>query len=146
MILPKNNCFQNIKMRSNSTTWMNLISTQLISEALEPIQPQWTLQPKQPPWPQWPIQPHFIKKKWLILMAGSFLALQWPIFILYCGIDIRKSHFSLISGTFSVGGCWGQPMLFLSKLVDKTQMPNPPEATRHNNSRKLSTLLPLRAI
>ena len=33
--------------------------------------------------------------------------------------------------TFSVGGCWGQPMSFFFKLVDETQMYKPPEATRH---------------
>ena len=37
-------------------------------------------------------------------------------------------------------------MLFFSKLDDKTQMPNPLEATRHHNSKKLSIPLPLRAI
>ena len=107
MILPKNNCFQNIKIKLNSTTWMTLMSSLVISQALEPLQPQWLLQPQQPPWPWWPIQPHFFKK-WLILMAGSLLAPEWPILVPYCGMDIRKSHFSLISGTFSVGGCWGQ--------------------------------------
>ena len=72
MILPKNNCFQNIKIKLNSTTWMTLMSSLVIFKALEPLQPQW---PQQPPWPQCPIQPHFIKK-WLIMMAGSFLAPQ----------------------------------------------------------------------
>ena len=62
MILPKNNCFQNIKIKLNSTTWMTLMSSLVIFKALEPLQPQWPLQPQQPPWPQWPIQPHFIKK------------------------------------------------------------------------------------
>ena len=131
MILPKNNCFQNIKIKLNSTTWMILMSSLVIFKALEPLQPQWPLQPQQPPWPQWPIQPHFIKK-WLIMMAGSFLAPQWPILVPYCGMDIRKSPFSLISGTFSVGGCWGHPMLFFSNLVDETQMSKPPKATRHH--------------
>ena len=42
--------------------------------------------------------------------------------------------------------CWGQPMSFFWKLVDKTQMCNPPEATRHRNLMKLLILLPLRAI
>ena len=37
-------------------------------------------------------------------------------------------------------------MLLFCKVVDKTQMSKPPEATRHPNSRKLSILLPLRAI
>ena len=79
-------------------------------------------------------------------MAGSFLAPQWPILVPYCGMDIRKSHFSVISGTFSVGGCSGQPKLFFSKLVDETQMSKPLKATRHHNSRKFLTFLPLRAI
>ena len=48
--------------------------------------------------------------------------------------------------TFSVRGCWGQLMSFFWKLVDETQMCNPPEATRHHNLIKLLILLPLRAI
>ena len=48
--------------------------------------------------------------------------------------------------TFSVGGCWGQPMLLFWKLVDETQMVKPPEPTSHHNSRKYLILLPLRAI
>ena len=43
-------------------------------------------------------------------------------------------------------GCWGQLMSFFWKLVDETQMCNPPEATRHHNLIKLLILLPLRAI
>ena len=37
-------------------------------------------------------------------------------------------------------------MLVFSKLVDETQMSKPPEANRHHISRKLSILLPLRAV
>ena len=47
---------------------------------------------------------------------------------------------------FSVGGCWGQPMLLFWKLVDETQMPTTLEATRHHDSRKVLILLSLRAI
>ena len=47
--------------------------------------------------------------------------------------------------TFSVRGCWGQPMSFFWKLVDKTKMYEPPEATRHHKLIKLLILLPLRA-
>ena len=47
--------------------------------------------------------------------------------------------------TFSIGGCWGQPMLLFWKLVDKTQMYKPLEPTRHHNLIKLLILLPLRA-
>ena len=41
---------------------MTLKSSEVIFQALEPLQPQWPLQPQQPQWPQWPQQPHFIKK------------------------------------------------------------------------------------
>ena len=40
----------------------------------------------------------------------------------FCGMDHQKSKFSLIYGIFSVGGCWGQPMLLFWKLVDETQI------------------------
>ena len=48
--------------------------------------------------------------------------------------------------TFSVGGCWGQPMSFFWKLVDETQMSNPPEPAMHHYQFKFLVLLPLRAI
>ena len=51
----------------------------------------------------------------------------------------------LCFSTFSVGGCWGQPMLLFWKLTNETQMHKPPEATRHHNSLKSLILLPLRA-
>ena len=79
-------------------------------------------------------------------MVGSFLAPKWPIMIPFCGMHHQKSTILLISDTLSVGGCWGQPMLLFWKLVDETQMPTTPEATNHHSSRKLSILLPLRAI
>ena len=47
----------------------------------------------------------------------------------FCGMVRQKSELSLIYGTVSVGGCWGQPMLLFWKLVDKTQMPWPQEYT-----------------
>ena len=31
--------------------------------------------------------------------------------------------------TFSVGGCWGQPMSLFKKLIDETQMPKAQECT-----------------
>ena len=79
-------------------------------------------------------------------MVGSFLATKWPILIRFCWIVHQKSKFSLISDTSSVGGCWGQPILFFWKLVDETQMVKPPEPTIHHNSKKYLILLPLRAI
>ena len=78
-------------------------------------------------------------------MVWSSLAPKWPIPVPFCGMDHQKSNFSLISDTFSVGGCWGQPMSFLWKLVDKTQNLIPPKATRHHKSIKWLIILPLRA-
>ena len=117
----------------------------MIFQALEPLQPQWPQQPQQPQWPQWPYS--LISSKYLlILMVGSLPAPKWPIPISFCGMDYQKPNFSLVSDTLSVGGCWGQPMLFFWKLADETQMVKPPEPTSHHNARKYLTLLPLRAI
>ena len=93
MILPKNNCFQNIKIKLNSTTWMTLMSSMVIFRALEPLQPQWPLQPQQPQWHQWPQQPHFIKKTLLVLMVRSSLASKWSKPVTFCGMDNQKSSF-----------------------------------------------------
>ena len=74
MILHESNksiFFQNIKIKLNSRTGMTLKSSEVVFQALKPLQPQWPLQPQQPQWPQWPQQPHFIKKftrphRWII--------------------------------------------------------------------------------
>ena len=108
--LTKNMCFQNIKIKLNSGTWMTLQSSVVIFQVLESFQPQWPLQPQQPQWPQWLQQPHFIKKL-LILMVRSSLASKWSNPVPFCGMDNQKSSFLLISGTLCFGGCWGQPML-----------------------------------
>ena len=85
-------------------------------------------------------------KTLLILMVWSSLAPKWPLPVSFCGIDCQKSNFSLISDTLSVGGCWGQPMSFFWKLVDETQMSNPPEPAMHHYQLKILILLPTRAI
>ena len=59
----------------------------------------------------------FHQKKLLILMVGSSLAPKWPILAPFFGMDLQKSNFTMISDTHSVGGCWGQPMLFFWKRV-----------------------------
>jgi hypothetical protein len=84
-------------------------------------------------------------KNLLILMVWLSLAPKWPIPVPFCGMYHKKSNFSLISDTLSVGGYWGQPMSLFWKPVDETQISKPPEATRHHNSIKLLILLPLRA-
>jgi hypothetical protein len=58
----------------------------------------------------------------------------------------KKIQFLVISDTLFVGGCSGQPMLLFWKLVDETQISQPPDATRHHNSTNLSIVLTLRAI
>ena len=83
----------------------------------------------------------FLKKT-----SWSSMASKWPLPVLFCGMNHQKYKFSLIYGTFSVGGCWGQPMLLFWKLVDETQIFKPPEPTRHHYSRKLPILLPLKDI
>ena len=75
-------------------------------------------------------------------MVSSSLAPKWPISVPFCGMDHQKSHFSLISDTLSVRGCWGQPMSFFWKLVDETQMSNPREPTMRHYQIKLLILLP----
>ena len=59
---------------------------------------------------------------------------------------VESQNITMNFSTFSVGGCWGQPMLLFWKLVDETQMVKPPEPTSHHNLRKYLILLPLRAI
>ena len=145
MILPKKTFFQNIKIKLNSNAWMTLKSSVVIFQTLELLQPQWPLQPQQPPWPQWPLQPHFIKNitdcdGWII--PGTKMTITGPF--LWNGSS--KIQFFTDISAISVRGCWGQSMLLFWKLVDETQMPTTPEATSYPSLRKLSILLPLRAI
>ena len=101
MILAKNMCFQNIKIKLNSGTLMTLKSPFVIFKALELLQPQWPQQPQQPQWPQWPRQPHFIKKNtnpdgWIIpgTKNDQYLSLfvEWIIKIHL--IHILRNHVS----------------------------------------------------
>ena len=64
-----------------------------------------------------------------VSMVWSSMASKWPVLVIFCGMVHQKSKLSLIYGTVSVGGCWGQPMLLFWKLVDETQMPWPQEYT-----------------
>ena len=96
-------CFQKIKVKPNSRTWMTLKSSVVAFQALEPIQPQWPLQPQQPRWPQWPRQPHFIKFLFS-LMVGSSIAPKWLIPVPFCGMDHQISNFLLIFDILSVRG------------------------------------------
>ena len=78
-------------------------------------------------------------------MVGSSLAPKLPIMVPFNRMDHQKFNFSLISGTISVGGCWGQPMLLFWKLVDKTQMSLPPEHATRDMKLKISNCLSVRA-
>ena len=62
MILPKNVCFQNIKIKLNPTTWMTLKSSLVIFQTKKAQQPLWPHQPQWPHWPKQPLQPYFIKE------------------------------------------------------------------------------------
>ena len=85
------------------------MSSLVIFQALEPLQPQWPLQPQQPPWPQWPIQPHFIKKMtdtdgWIIpgttmtntgpLLWNGYQKIPFfpDIWYLFCRRQLRPVH------------------------------------------------------
>ena len=68
-------------------------------------------------------------KNFLIMMVWLSMASKWPIPNLLCGMDHQKSKFLLIYGTFSVRGCWCQPMLLFQKLVDETQISKSQEYT-----------------
>ena len=64
--------------------------------------------------------------------SSRFLSLViWGLKSLYFD-GLKKIYFYRIMlnfSTFSVRGCWGQPLLFFWKLVDQTQMPKPQEHT-----------------
>ena len=89
-------------------------------------------------------------KAWKILLGTSesprYLnsALFWCLKKYFLGVESRniKLNFS----TFSVRGCWGQPMLLFWKLVDETQMGNPRDHAARDISSTFSIFLPLRAI
>ena len=137
--------FQNFKILLKSRLWMTLKSSAVIFQALKPLQPQWLHWPLQPLLPNWSLQPCFIKGHpdpdgWII--PGTKMIKTGPFF----WNESSKIHFSLISDTLGVGGCWGHLILLFWKLVNKTQMSTSPEHTKHHDSRKLSILLPLRAI
>ena len=85
-----------------SSDYLDLSS--LLDLALQPQQSQW---------------PHFIKKL-LILMVGSSLGPKWP----FCRMYPSKIKFFTDISTFSVGGCWGQPISPFWKLEVKLKFPN----------------------
>ena len=44
---------------------------------------------------------------------------------------VESWNIILSFSTFSVGGCWGQPILLFWKQMEETQISKPPEATSH---------------
>ena len=78
-------------------------------------------------------------------MVWSSMTWKWPIPVLFCGMNHQKYKFSLISVSFSVGGCWGQNMLLFWKLVDETQIPQSQEYTDTFKQNLTCTFLPIRA-
>ena len=59
---------------------------------------------------------------------------------------VESRNINMNFSTFSVGGCWGQPMLLFWKLVDETQLVKPPEPTSHHISKKYLILVPFKSI
>ena len=143
MILPEQILFQNIKIKLNLRTWWTLKSSEVMLQAVEPLQPQWPQQPRQPQWPQWPHQPHFIKKCTDpdgSMIPGTKMTNTGPF--LWNGSS--KIQLFTDFSTFSVRGCWGQPILFFWKPIHETQNLLPHEATRHHSSIKFLVFLPLK--
>ena len=83
------------------------------------------------------------------LMRTSESSRFWFSALFWCFEKIKfwvESWNTILNfSTFSVGGCWGQPMLLFWKLVDETQISKPPEPTMNHKSIKWLMLLPLRA-
>ena len=78
-------------------------------------------------------------------ILGRLQNLLLPLY--FGGNDIHSlEKFKLNFCTFSVRGCWGQPMLLFWKLVDETQMGNTGDHAARDISSKFSIFLPLRAI
>ena len=121
MILTQNICFQKTKIKLNSGTWMIFQSSVVIFQALEPLQPQWHLQPQQPQWPQWPRQPHFVKKitypdDWIIPSSQTkkqALFVEWII---------KNPSFYLIPFLSEAVGA--SPCYFFRNLLIKLKCPN----------------------
>ena len=70
------------------------------------------------------------------VLEFSFILMFWKNIFL----GVESWNIRLNFSTFSIRGCWGQPMSFFWKLFDETQISKPPEATRHHNSIKLLIL------
>jgi hypothetical protein len=90
-------------------------------------------------------------KAWKIT-TGDFRIIQVLKIQLYFDVlkenllGVKSWNIRLNFSTFSVRGCWGQPMLLFWKLVDETQMGNPRDHAASDISWKFSIFLPLRAI
>ena len=90
-----------------------------------------------------PLRGHFL------LWAWTKIGIFWPLSLPTSSCPrsfCTTPNIILNVSTFSVEGCWGQPILLFWKLIHKTQMSNPPGAASYYNSIKLLILLPLRAI
>ena len=141
----KNNFFQNVKIKLNSNALMTLKSSVVVFQALKLLQPQWPQRPQQPQWPH-DLNSLISSKKVTdpddLIIPSTQMTNTSPFLWNWSS----KIQFFIDICYSSWRGCWGQPMSFFWKLVDKTQMCNPPEDTRHHSLIKLLILLPLRAI
>jgi hypothetical protein len=92
--------------------------------------------------PLWPQKSQKCKRfrYWVVFLASATLTAS------FCGIDHKKSSFSMIFGTLSFRGCGGQPLALVWNIWVKSQMHIAPEHAFKEKSTKSLILLPLRTI
>ena len=77
-------------------------------------------------------------------MVWSSVAPKWPITVPFCRIDHQNSNFHWYLIVFLSEAVEARRCHFFWKLVGKTQIPKPSEATRNHNSIKLLIFLPFK--
>ena len=123
---------QNIKIKLNLRIWM----TEVLSRDFPVLRTSAASMTSTTSMASMTLKASFHQKVYW-LMVGSSLAAKWPIPAPFCGVNYRlvnyqNSIFSLIYDTFSVGGCWGQPMLIFLNQIEETEMSKPSKATTHH--------------
>ena len=123
-ILISSTSFQNIKIKLNSRTWMTLKSSVVICQALEPLQPQGTPKPKTTSMTSMTFTASFHQKNtapdgWIL--PGNQMTNTDPF--LWHGSS--KTQIFTDIWSFSIKGCWGQPILVFWKLFDEIKISKP---------------------
>jgi hypothetical protein len=102
---------------------MTLDSSELIFQALEPLQPQWPLQPQQPQWSH-DLDSLISLKFLLILMVGSSLAPKWSKSVLFCGMDHQNPIFYWYLTPFLSKAVEASRCYFFENWLLKIKFPN----------------------